>query len=200
MNYYQNRRTIRLKNYDYGRSGLYFITICTEDHQQIFGKIINKSMVLNNAGLIVQKCWLNIPKYCLGITLHEYIIMPNHIHGIIEITKPNAGANNHSPEYNVPNNNTTVDEKCCLDLAYDNRAYSDTPLQKSLRSPSKTIGSIVRGFKIGVMKWFRENMTVKYPVGKTIWQRNYHDQIIWNDNLHKKITEYIKSNVENWDK
>ena len=58
---------------------------------------------------------------------------------------------------------------------------------------------MVRGFKIGVMKWFRENMNKQYPIEKTIWQRNYHDQIIWNDKLYEKITKYIINNPENWE-
>lgn len=225
MNYYPQRKTIRFKNYDYSNPGLYFVTICTEDHQKLFGKIINNQMILNNAGRNVEHCWLDIQNHYPETILHEYIIMPNHIHGIIEIT---AGANHHSPvnekctnNHSPEKNDNMINDRVVFDKhtndvngylkrafekrafekrAFDKRAYCDTPLRDGLRSPSKTIGSIVRGFKIGVMKWFRENMSEKYPIEKTIWQRNYHDQIIWNNELYKKITEYIKLNPEKWDK
>ena len=121
-----NRRSIRLKEYDYSQKGLYFITICTHNHLCLFGKISNGKMILNDAGKIAKKCWLDIPEHYPNTRLHEYVIMPNHVHGIIEIIV-SVGANNYSPLRN---------------------------------GTSKTIGAMVRGFKIGVTKWFRKNTNV----------------------------------------
>ena len=83
----KHRHSIRLKNYDYSRAGLYFVTICVHDRLYLLGKIINYKMKLNDAGEIAKKCWLEIPDHYPNVVLHEYVIMPNHIHGIIEITK-----------------------------------------------------------------------------------------------------------------
>jgi len=96
-----HRKSIRLKNYDYSRVGLYFITVCTQNQLHLFGEIINDSMVLNDAGEMIQQIWYKIPNDFHNIKLHEFIIMPNHIHSIIEIIP--VGADSISAhETNVP--------------------------------------------------------------------------------------------------
>ena len=95
-----HRHSIRLKGYDYSQSGLYYITICVQDRKCLFGKIVRindvriedfeprqREMILNDAGKIADNCWLEIPKHFPNAVLHEYIIMPNHVHGIIELIK-----------------------------------------------------------------------------------------------------------------
>lgn len=150
-----HRKSIRLKGYDYSQAGLYFITICVQDRLCLFGEIENGEMVWNDAGCNAHECWLQIPNHFPNVILHEYIVMPNHVHGIIEL----VGANNYSPETR----------------ANENGAKYFSPL----RSPSKTIGSIVGGYKIGVTKWFREN-----GIMDTIWQRNYWEHIIRDEQSH----------------
>jgi REP element-mobilizing transposase RayT len=80
-----NRRSIRLKNYDYSSPGAYFITIVTNNRQYLFGEIVNNEMILNEYGEIANKYWYEIPKHYTNTQLDEYVIMPNHIHGIIFI-------------------------------------------------------------------------------------------------------------------
>ncbi|PKL72573.1 hypothetical protein CVV26_00995 [Candidatus Kuenenbacteria bacterium HGW-Kuenenbacteria-1] len=80
-----HRRSIRLKEYDYSQNGVYFITICTQNHECLFGKIENEKMILNEYGKIVKKDWLEIPNHFPNIILDKFIVMPNHIHGIIII-------------------------------------------------------------------------------------------------------------------
>jgi putative transposase len=165
------RHSVRLKEYDYSRAGLYFITICTQNRLFLFGKIENGEMLLNDAGKNTNECWLQIPEHFPQIKLHGHIIMPNHIHGIIEITKiTTVGAKHFSPS--------------------PNRANVDSPLRQS---PSQTIGSVVRGFKIGVTKWFHVNTDIQ-----TIWQRNYYEHIIRDDKSYHKISEYIQTNPLKW--
>jgi len=170
-----NRRSIRLKNYDYSKSGAYFITICTKNRQCLFGEIVNGEMILNDGGKIVEKCWIDIPEHFPNAILDEFIIMPNHIHGIIILNEldfdnvganmvVDVGANNHSPPQNDRPHGTT-----------------------------RTIGSIIRGFKIGVTKWFRQNSNIH-----TVWQRNYYDHIIRNEIELIKIRKYIINNPRNW--
>ena len=91
-----HRKSIRLKGYDYSQEGVYFITICSADRKCLFGEIENDEMILNDAGTIANECWLEIPKHFPNAILHEHIVMPNHVHGIIELTYENAivGAEN----------------------------------------------------------------------------------------------------------
>lgn len=158
-----NRQSTRQKGYDYSQAGLYFITMCCYERACLFGNIMNGSMVLNDAGKIANACWLEIPQHFPHVVLHEYVIMPDHVHGIIEFVgakNRTVGAKNLSPP----------------------------------QSPSKTIGSVVRGYKIGVTKWMRQNTNVYH-----VWQRNYHDHIIQNKKSYHNISNYIKSNPTKWE-
>jgi len=126
--------------------------------------------------MIAQQCWLEIPNHFPDVSLDEYVIMPNHVHGIIIINDydnntRNVGAKNFSP-LQIP----------------------------KFQSSKRTIGSIIRSFKIGITKWFRQN-TYIYPV----WQRNYgacpdaiREHIIRNDDKLNRIREYINCNPMNW--
>ena len=168
-----HRRSIRLKGYDYSQEGLYFITICCQNRAHLFGRIEDHKMVLNAAGKIATECWRAIPEHFPNVVLHGYVIMPNHVHGILEID-PSRGAKNFSP-------------------VQDGRANNNSPLPQP-KGTSKTIGSIVRGFKIGVTKWMRQNTTIH-----DVWQRNYYENIIRNDGAYITISDYIANNPANWD-
>ncbi len=167
------RRSIRLSNYDYSKDGAYFITICSKRRQNFFGKIRNKKMTLNNIGKQVEFCWFEIPKHFPFVKLDEFVVMPNHMHGIFMVE-----ANNHSP---VRNNYPSAGSNNHL------------PIQKS--GTSKTVGSIIRGYKIGVTKWCRKNTNIH-----DIWHRNYYEHIIRNEEELERIREYIQSNPKNYEK
>ena len=82
-----NRRSIRLKGHNYSQEGLYFITICTQNQMHLFGEIENREMILNEYGKIAKKCLIAIPDHYPHAKLHQFVVMPNHIHCIIEITE-----------------------------------------------------------------------------------------------------------------
>ncbi|RFS15836.1 transposase [Emticicia sp. C21] len=184
-----HRRSVRLQGYDYSREGLYFITICTLDKLCLFGEIVETQMVLNELGETVNKYWLEIPEHFPNAILHEFVIMPNHLHGIIELKSTNVGVQNFEPlrELQIPKINQ---------------------YQKII---PRSIGSIVRGFKIGVTKWYRDKIKFvlenKMPkegylqisiYGNKIWQRNYHEHIIRNEQSYLTISNYIINNPLNW--
>lgn len=80
-----NRKTNRLKNYDYSQNGYYFVTICVKDKHELLGKIENNNVILNEYGKIVENCWFDLPNHYNNCSLDAFIVMPNHIHGIIII-------------------------------------------------------------------------------------------------------------------
>lgn len=174
------RRSIRLKGWNYASPGRYFVTICTRNRECLFGEISNGDMSLNDAGNNVEKCWQEIPKHFPHVALDEFIIMPNHVHGIIAITRF-VGAYNHTPRR--------------LNRPIKEGAISLPPLPGNLlpQSPSKTIGSVVRGFKIGVGEWFRKNMDMS-----AIWQRNYYEHIIRCEAELNNTRQYIQDNPSAW--
>ena len=104
-----HRRSIRLKGYDYSQAGLYFITICCHDRLCLFGEIVgaenneSSKIALNDAGKIANQCWMEIPKHFPNSVLHKHIIMPNHVHGIIELKSEPVGAENFPPNKNRVN-------------------------------------------------------------------------------------------------
>ena len=158
-----HRRSIRLKGYDYSQNGAYFVTVCARNRECVFGEIANGKTDLNSAGEMAQQCWHEIPQHYPFVVLDEFVIMPNHIHGILMIeNRDDVRANDYSPQHR-PN------------------------------GTSKTIGAIVRGYKIGVTKWFRTNINTR-----AVWQRNYYEHVIRSENDLNHTREYILNNPLNW--
>lgn len=172
-----HRRSIRMKGFDYSQPGKYFITICTHQRQLLFGDIVDGVMMLNELGQIVQQCWTEIPKHYPDVKIDEFVVMPNHMHGIITIAAGNDG---------IHRGGTRV-----MGATTRHQPQHVHPMQPC--GTSQTIGAIVRGFKIGVTKWARQNTNIH-----TVWQRNYHDQIIWNQQALHNIRRYIIQNPSKW--
>jgi putative transposase len=80
-----HRRSIRLKGYDYSQAGAYFVTICTQDRACLFGDVVNGEMLLNAAGRMVQTVWDDVPNHYPGVELDAFVVMPNHVHGIVVV-------------------------------------------------------------------------------------------------------------------
>jgi len=91
-----HRRSIRLKGYDYSQTGAYFVTICTKNRECLFGEIVNGKIKLDDGGKIAEQCWIDIPKHFPNAIMDEFVIIPNHIHGIVWINS-NVGATCRSP-------------------------------------------------------------------------------------------------------
>jgi putative transposase len=157
------RHSLRLQGYNYTREGAYFVTVCLKERACLFGDISDGKMILNDAGLIAEKHWHDIPAHFPHIELDEFVIMPNHIHGILSIITA-VGAKNFSPLHS-----------------------------QQMHGPSKTIGSVIRGFKIGVTKWMRHNTPVY-----NVWQRNYYEHVIRDDASLNLIRQYIMDNPSRW--
>lgn len=161
------RRSIRLKNFDYSKDGLFFITICTNRKRCIFGSIRQKQLKLSYWGEIAYACWNSIPQHFPQVILHEFVIMPNHVHGIIQICNAEA-------------------------LASADGWVDDTQPGRA-RGTSRTVGSIVRGFKIGVTKEIH-----RYYPKMQVWHRNYYEHYIQTQRRYDIITDYIRTNPERW--
>ena len=161
-----HRRSIRLKGYDYTRSGLYFITICTYQKQCLFGDILDKQLRLNDFGNTASECWQAIPKHFPKIKLDEFVIMPNHIHGILFITDNHRGK--------------------ALPCSY--KGKFGNPVAGS-------IPTIIGSYKSAVTK--RINI-IRNSKGSSLWQRNYYEHIIRNEESLNRIREYIINNPLSW--
>ncbi|WP_417911458.1 transposase [Candidatus Electronema sp. TJ] len=182
-----HRRSIRLPGYDYTSTGAYFVTICAKERQCLFGAIENGQMRLNDAGLIAEQCWRDIPLHFPHAALDEMVVMPNHMHGIVFIHDDNVGAKNLSP-YSAHEPAETKN----LSPRFEHQPAGAKDFLP-LHGTSKTIGSIVRGFKIGVTRWMRQHTDI-YEV----WQRNFYERVIRDEAELSGVREYIRSNPALW--
>ncbi len=173
-----NRRSLRLKHYDYSKAGYYFITICTQDREHLFGEIVDGVMVLNVVGEMVNKLWNEIMVYFPNVTLHEFVIMPNHIHGIIEI----VGADSISAQICMRKN---------IDCTIELRAEMD-----SAPTLSKIVQSFKRHTTLQYIKMVKNGILP--PFNKRIWQRNYHEHVIRDDVDYARVATYTINNPLTW--
>jgi REP element-mobilizing transposase RayT len=166
----QHRCSVRLKDYDYSRTGAYFLTICTRDKECLFGEIINGEMHLNNFGMIVEQQWLKTPELRPQTELDAYVVMPNHFHAILLIDDSRAGAWAGRVQY--------------------------APTARKFLSPSQTLGAIIRGFKSAVTTRING---IQQLSGLLVWQRNYYEHIIRSEQALNKIREYISASPLQWE-
>ena len=273
-----HRRSIRLKGYDYAQAGRYFVTFCVKDKEHFFGEIIEDEMHLNDAGVMIERWYLELENKFPKIQCHEYVVMPNHFHAIIQIIdgrgepmcSPTMSENHNntnspetsdlgrgepmcSPTVSENHNNTNSpetsdlgrDEPMCSPTMFENHNNTNSP-----ETPDETIfpninyNHVEQGRHIGlpqqssqqsshqssqqplqskpilgehkdsplweVVQWFKTMTTNEYIRGvKTLgwerfngklWQRNYYEHIIRNDESCERIATYIINNPKNWNK
>ena len=182
---YRNKyriKSARLQNWDYGWNGAYFITICTQNRKHFFGEIVNSKMQLSEIGMFAEKYWYEIPQHFPFVKLGAFVVMPNHIHGIIIIEKTNE------------ERNVDVDVDVDVDVETQNFASLSSPSKNKFGPQSKNLASIVRGYKIGVTKNAKKIDSIWQ------WQSGYYDHIIRDDKSFKRISEYIIDNPIKWGK
>ena len=203
-----NRKSIRLKGYDYSQAGLYFVTICCQNREHFFGEIDNNGqLLLNDAGKMIEKWYLELENKYPNIECGEYVVMPNHFHCIIQIvgatlvvaTNKNKNTNNENMDvHNVNNENTDVHN-----VNNENTDFHvvNTNIQKGQpQGFAPTVGNIIGVFKsITTVEYINgvKNNHWKPFIGK-LWQRNYWEHIIRNEQSYVTISEYIKNNPVNW--
>ena len=169
------RRNIRLRGYDYSLSAAYFFTIVTGNRLCIFGHIDSGDMRLNSTGEMIHRNWLAIPERFPSVILDEFVVMPNHVHGIIVINNPT------SPSL---------------------KSVSLPPVEPSRLDVdgSPTLGEIIGAFKsLTTRQYGREMDSGRGPSFQgRIWQRNYYDRIIRNERELDLTRRYISENPLKW--
>ncbi len=175
----KDRRSIRLSGYDYTREGAYFITICTQDRADRFGAITDGTIELNDVGRMVQNIWIELPTYYPGVDIDAFVVMPDHIHGIIILTRAESvGAGlracpfdgNGQPQGVAPTETAPPDRLSLPDVVH--------------RFKSLTTAR----YRAGVQRH-------DWPAfDGRLWQRNYHEHIIRDDAELTRIRRYIADN------
>ena len=175
-----HRRSIRLKGYDYSLAGAYFVTISTQGRECVFGDVVAGVMRLNEAGRMVSTVWDTLLARFPGVDLDAFVVMPNHIHGIIvfatrvSVGAPLVGAQDVTP-------NRTIDNRATTRVA-------------------PTLGDVVGAFKSrATVEYTRGVKTKGWPAfRRRLWQRNFYEHIIRNEASLNHIRQYILDNPARW--
>jgi len=193
-----HRRSIRLKGYDYSQAGLYFITICVQNRECLFGNVVNGKMEFNDAGEMVESEWLKLPERFKNIELHEYIVMPNHFHAILQIEGATlVVALNDDGSFNNPDFQNNCDTPNVL-KKNNGRSIKGQP--QGIAPSVKTVGDMVGAFQsIVTVKYIHGVKKMNWqPFNRKLWQRNYYEHIIRDEKSYHTISNYIINNPSNW--
>jgi putative transposase len=216
-----HRRSIRLRGYDYSQAGLYFITICTKDREYLFGKIADGEMVLNDAGKIAFDEWVKLPERFPNFDLDVFQIMPNHMHGIIVLNDIVGATLAVAPESVAPESVDQNDTASNIVIGTtarvaptvaqndndetrnddgDNRARVNHARTDRARTGVRTatIGDIVGAYKSLVANECLKIYKTKNKTMGKLWQRNYYEHIIRDEQSYRTISNYIIENPAKW--
>jgi putative transposase len=197
----------RLLNWNYGSPALYFITICTKYRENHFGEIENGIINLNEFGLFAFSEWEKTPmiRTDMNLQLGEFVVMPDHFHGIVIIGENKFNTDFHGSDFYVGNGvcrdamhrvSTNDDIRPIEDAMHGVSTDAETNAKRFSKNKfgpqSKNIGSIIRGYKSSVTSYARKNKIVFK------WQERFHDNIIRSHGEYLRISNYIKNNPMNW--
>jgi len=158
------RRSVRLPDYDYTRGGAYFVTICTEDRTFTLGVVTDDSVLLDSLGRVVADSWMWLARQYSYVEPDEWVVMPNHLHGIIVINSNDAGGSRTAP----------------------------TRLLSERRKP---LGRLVGAFKTVSTKQVNQ---IRAAPGMLLWQRNYYEHVIRDEDELNRVRLYIQNNPVRW--
>ena len=173
-----HRRSIRLRDYDYAQVGLYFVTLCIQDRERLFDDVVDDEPLLNDTGLIVAECWRWLADRYDHVELDDWVVMPNHLHGIVNITDDSSEMRDEV--VGSPGGSRTAP----TNDAASRRAATRKPL-----------GRLVGAFK--TVSTNRINALRDTP-GATVWQRDFYEHVIRDERDLDRIRRYIANNPSNW--
>jgi len=178
-----HRRSVRLNGYDYGQSGAYFVTVCAQDRQCLFGEVVDGEIRLNDAGRMIERWWFELNHKFSTVETDEFVIMPNHFHGIIVIVDVPVGAD--------------------LRVGPDSEgAHTGAPLRAPAFAPRRVpLPTVVQWFKTMTTNEYLRGIKTSglVPFPGRLWQRNFYEHIVRDDVSLNRIRQYILNNPVRWE-
>jgi putative transposase len=166
-----HRRSLRLRGYDYASLGAYFVTMCTRGHACVFGTVDGGRMHLNDVGRAAAAEWERSTGLRREVQLDAYVVMPNHLHGIVVI-------------------------ECTQTTVVGATGRSPLQLFRPTGPSPRSLGSFVAGFKAAATTGINR---LRNTPGAAVWQRNYHERIIRNEAEWHRLRQYVAENPSRWD-
>jgi putative transposase len=180
-----HRRSIRLKGYDYTQPGAYFVTIVAWGRQKIFGQIHDGNMALSPIGQVVMRTWQGLPQHYPNVVLGEFCVMPNHVHGIIQLVEPDW-------RWGGSFATAVMGPEQVMNKRGQEPAGGETrPYHRRHGLPE-----IVRAFKSYSA---RQINCLRRTAGSAVWQRNFYERVVRNEDELRQMIEYILNNPSGWD-
>jgi REP element-mobilizing transposase RayT len=200
-----HRRSIRLQGYDYTRPGAYFITIVTQGRACLFGEVVAGEMRMNDAGRMVQQVWDELALFYEGVQTDAFIVMPNHVHGIIILT----GNVRATPHVHPDEMAVRATPRGCPDpqsgqargpAPTSGSGQAQGPAPTAATAPTLGLPDVVHRFKTMTTKRYADGVRANQwtPFPGRLWQRNYYEHIIRDDQSWRRIREYIMTNPLRW--
>lgn len=172
LSIHHERKSMRHSEWDYASSARYFVTICTHDREHTFGNILDGAMILNQIGSIVMNVWERLPDRFQNLETDAFVIMPNHVHAILMLTKSGRG-------------------ESCIRPTEEDRPHGTL---------EGTLGRIIQAFKsittVEYIRWQRQQNS--NGIVPKLWQRNYHDHVIRSQESLERFQTYIHNNPTDW--
>jgi REP element-mobilizing transposase RayT len=172
-----HRRSIRAQSYDYAGNGTYFVTICTAGREQLFGRVTSGGMAMNEFGWIVWEEWERSAQIRNEVEVGPFVVMPNHLHGIVTINPSESAAENRSASRS------------------SKIVHVESPGRRPLGAQPRSLSSFVGGFKGAATKQINE---IRGTPGAVVWQRNYYERIVRDEREMSQIWAYIENNPLGW--
>ncbi len=217
-----HRITKRLQNYDYSSEWLYFLTIAVKNKLCLFGEIKDDKLELFESGKMIEKLWLELENDFENIKLHDYVVMPNHFHGIVEITETKwcnckicTNEKCRDTPCGYPNNWNTKEYPNTKDYTYNMQKnyflIDEKDIDKNWISIKDTHKGCPynRNLLWNIIWWFKSKTTHQYiklvyenktnPFYKKLWQKDFYEHIIRNEDWYLKIVKYIRNNTIKWE-
>jgi putative transposase len=189
---FHHRCSIRLKDYDYAATGAYFVTVCVQERECLFGKIVDGVMVSNDAGQMVEMVWNELSLYYYGVVADNYVVMPNHFHGIVML---NVGAAPRGrPVAEIPHTGG-ADQRPSRNFGHiQDKGHPQGG------APTMSLFDVVHRFKSFATARYRYGVNHLNwpPFPGRLWQRNYYERVIRNEDELSTVREYIRFNPLKW--
>lgn len=181
------RRSLRLQGYDYSQAGAYFVTICTQGRVCLFGEAIDDCMRLNAAGQMAANVWADIPVRFPKVTLDVFVVMPNHLHGIIVLPDDENAERERAATRAAPTDG-------------NERNRGNAPPPRSPIDDRIALGTIVGAFKsAATVAYARGVKASRWPAFQgQLWQRGYYEHVIRNERALDRIRRYVDENPARW--
>lgn len=195
-----HRRSIRLQGYDYAQASAYFVTICAYQRAHLFGRVVDEAMVITPWGQVVQECWDDISAHFPQVELDAFVVMPNHIHGIIVIMDHVPSGSGMTDGRRLIGDGgglacQTLTEIQTPDQITVGRQPPTTPSAKYGKPIPGALGTIIGANKSSVT---RRITRLPDPPDHPIWQRNYYEHVIRDEADLNRIREYVQYNPARW--